>query len=120
MSCSLLVTSAYLNSNDVRVDTQIGGNRESIGILLVGVDGGIYDWVFGSNAGNFNAFDFDVCFDSDPPHGDDSSPNKYAYRSNQTKRQKQKNSNKYHFCFGVVYPSCYPDQLDRILAECHR
>lgn len=74
MSCSLLVTSAYLNS--VRVDTQIGGNRES-GVLLVGVDGGIYELVFGSNAGNFKLFvilDFDVCFGSDPLHGDDSSP----------------------------------------------
>lgn len=75
MSCSLLVTSAYLNS--VRVDTQIGGNRES-GVLFVGVDGGIYEFVFGSNEGNFKLFaifDFVVCFDSDvPPHGDDSSP----------------------------------------------
>lgn len=75
MSCSLLVTSVYLNS--VRVDTQIGGNRES-GVLLVGVDGGIYELVFGSNAGNFKLFvifDFEVCRDSDPPlHGDDNSP----------------------------------------------
>lgn len=81
MSCSLLVTSAYLNS--VRVDTQIGGNRES-GVLFVGVDGGIYEFVFGSNDGNFKLFvifDFDVCFASGddaplplPPHGDDNSP----------------------------------------------
>lgn len=79
MSCSLFVTSAYLNS--VRVDTQIGGNRES-GELLVGVDGGIYELVFGSNAGNFRLFvifDLDVCFGSGPLHGDDDSPGKSTF-----------------------------------------
>lgn len=80
MSCSLLVTSAYLNS--VRVDAQIGGNRES-GVLFVGVDGGIYELVFWSNAGSFKLlfviFDFDICFDSDPPHGDDNSPKNLSW-----------------------------------------
>lgn len=73
MSCSLLVTSAYLNS--VRVDTQIGGNLLS-GVLFVGVDGGIYELVFGSIDGSFTllfVFDFDDCFGS-VPDGDDSSP----------------------------------------------
>lgn len=73
MSCSLLFTSAYLNS--VRVDTQIGGNLLS-GVPFVGVDGGIYEFVFGSIDGNFKlvlVFDFDDCFGSGPD-GDESSP----------------------------------------------
>lgn len=70
MSCSLLFTSAYLNS--VRVDTEIGGKRLS----GVGVDGGIYEFVFGSRDGSFKlllVFDFVVCFGSGPD-GDDNSP----------------------------------------------
>lgn len=75
MSCSLLVTSAYLNS--VRVETQIGGNLLSLAPPFVGVDGGIYELVFGSIDGNFKLlllFDFDDCFASGSD-GDDSSPN---------------------------------------------
>lgn len=73
MSCSLLFTSAYLNS--VRVDTEIGGKRLS-GVAFVGVDGGIYEFVFGSRVGSFKlllVFDFVVCFGSGPD-GDDNSP----------------------------------------------
>lgn len=73
MSCSLLLTSEYLNS--VRVDTQIGGNLESIG-PLVGVDGGIYEFVFESTDGSLKlllVFDFDDCFGSGAA-GDDNSP----------------------------------------------
>lgn len=76
MSCSLLFTSAYLNS--VRVEIQIGGNLES-GVLFVGVDGGIYELVFGSNDGSLKLlfiFDFDVCFGSSPEHN---SPNDHAF-----------------------------------------
>lgn len=67
------------------METQIGGNLVS-GVLLVGVDGGIYEFVFGSNAGSFKLlliFDLVIGFGSGPD-GEDSSPknvqNPFHYR----------------------------------------
>lgn len=60
--------------NSHRVDRQIGGNFESAK-PFVGVDGGIYEFVFGSTDGNLLLvviFDFNAVFRSDPDG--DSSP----------------------------------------------
>lgn len=119
-----MFTSAYLNS--VRVETQIGGNLKS-GVLLVGVDGGIYELVFGSRDGNFKlllTFDFDVCFDSGPD-GEDNSP--VSWRTflnvsicNLLKAMYKNEGNAYHFCHLVEHPSYCLGQLNRIPVEYHR